>query len=82
LDIAPLAAVQVDLACSLMHPGNLRAARHRLLPSLALALLVIAPIALNAGGIIDFRHLAANREFLLAEAARLGSAAPVLYALL
>jgi uncharacterized membrane protein YdjX (TVP38/TMEM64 family) len=65
-----------------MQPANASAARHRLLPILALVLVVAAAVALRAGGLVDFRQLAAQHEFLLAETARLGVAAPILYAVL
>jgi uncharacterized membrane protein YdjX (TVP38/TMEM64 family) len=65
-----------------MRTGKASAARYRLLPLLALAVIVLAALALRFSGIVDFRQLTAHREFLLAETARLGFTAPILYALL
>jgi uncharacterized membrane protein YdjX (TVP38/TMEM64 family) len=65
-----------------MQPGKPSAARRRLAPLLAVALIVLAALVLRFIGIVDFRHLAADREFLVGATARLGFAAAILYALL
>src|SRR5471030_2459530 len=64
-------------------PGQPSSGRaRRLLPLAVLVAVLVAAFALRLDRYLSFEQLAAHREWLLAEVARLGLLAPVLYALI